>query len=579
MAVLKLKGIDIDIGKFIITLYFKEKDIKILENTLLLKFDTPSRRFLCSLIAFIVIKMKIKKNLKFVSIRNFSKELEFIDRKISGRYTSNNPIDMYDKIRKNWHYNLPDLKRGYCFELINRNRIALHDLKIKEYDCSEYEIDTWSSLFSYNENNKWQYNFAVGIGGLTLDNIKITFDKDFDINAWEKFIKYLNKKNEKNDKIKRIEKGDYKPSQKPNVNKIELPDTKLDSGTKEDNRHFSEFILDSQFYQSIGMAQIPWKPCVVNINGFEVDDIQVITAKELVPIPRDIMDIRQNIRDNWKKLKEKNEEHPWPGFSYGLFSFTEDRSVLSERQTLSLSLHQTDYFKFLAVQEVLKKHNKISQKYDSLTRNDDSHFIFDELIPVPWLSQSISPTIVFIARDNKKEVAIFTKRSSRVGTGNNLIALPIDESPRRQPTPEELAEFDLDEDPSASYDNLDGLFYNALIRGAKEELGIVLQKENIKILAFGLETNRYMYSLLGIARTDFTLNYLRNSIIKAKDYRLEYKYPYCVPFTPESVYRFFANQKRDMLCPTTQFAAYYALCHCFEENRVAELFENYPKPI
>ena len=120
------------------------------------------------------------------------------------------------------------------------------------------------------------------------------------------------------------------------------------------------------------------------------------------------------------------------------------------------------------------------------------------------------------------------------------------------------------------------MLFHAVARGAREELGINLPEEKIRFLAFGMEPDRYMYGIVGIAETDAELDYILSLEHTARDRKLEYKGIESVKFTPQEVYDFMVTHRA--WGPEAEIGLYYALIYKFGRDPVANLFKDYPAP-
>ncbi|MBU0514199.1 MAG: hypothetical protein KJ621_05450 [Proteobacteria bacterium] len=335
-------------------------------------------------------------------------------------------------------------------------------------------------------------------------------------------------------------------------------------------------------HSRLGDEFIPWIPCVRNIEeGIGKNQIHVAVVNEWIKLPDELRKIRDKIWMRREVALSRGEEYPWCGTTYGLNSFTESRGSISERPQLNLVLRPTDYYTFMAVQEAMNEPIFRDQQGRPISGREKYLLDIDPFIPVPLMAQSISATVLPIFRDGQEEYTLFAKRASRdiLATGRNVFALPINETPRRRPTDEERRNLEDVPDHLLEDDSLEdgNLFINGLIRGAKEELGIELPEESIKILAFGLSTQRYFYSMVGIARTELPIKYVLNCLETARDGRLEYKEFHPIPFDPESVYNFMITNRE--WGESSRLGAYFALAHCFGTDRISRLFEDFPVPI
>ena len=118
-------------------------------------------------------------------------------------------------------------------------------------------------------------------------------------------------------------------------------------------------------------------------------------------------------------------------------------------------------------------------------------------------------------------------------------------------------------------------FLNVLIRGANDELGIgkFLEEKNIKFLAFGLDTHRYLFNLIAIIKVEMPINKLESRAFFTPSGKSQFRLLPPVPFNPNSVTKFLAKIDPSDQCPTTHMAAFYALCHCFDEETAMKCFK------
>jgi len=183
----KLEKIELDLSNYKVLVLFQDQ-----KDSLVLHFDTPSRRFYFSLIALVVTEMKNLGKSGFIHIRKHEKTLRLLDSALAGPYASKTTYGMWDKIRRAWHYRLPDFEKGAHFKILERDLIPPLEKGGKyRYECSDDECDTWASLFVYDEVNKWRFKFAVDSASLSLDDVSLTLGDLRDNSAWQGFLKSL----------------------------------------------------------------------------------------------------------------------------------------------------------------------------------------------------------------------------------------------------------------------------------------------------------------------------------------------------------------------------------------------------
>ena len=191
----RVKKIEIDLSTFKIVLQFQNA-----KDPLILHFDTPSRKFYFALIALIVHEMKQQDHPGFVYIRKHEKILKLMDDALAGLNASGTIDGMWEKIRKAWHYSLPNLEEASNFTIEGRDQVTPYEKGGKYlYECTEEECDIWASLFGIDEiTNKWRLKFAVDEAWLDLSDVTIKYGDLKDDSAWNTFLRQLEEASTKN---------------------------------------------------------------------------------------------------------------------------------------------------------------------------------------------------------------------------------------------------------------------------------------------------------------------------------------------------------------------------------------------
>ncbi len=199
----KLATIECDLAAYKITLQFHDK-----KEPLIVHFDTPSRRFHFSIIALIINEMKKTNKPAYIHIRKHQKVLERIDSGLSGKHASKHVEGMWAKINMAWRHRLPDLETAALFKILDRDQIPPYEKGGKyRYECTDVECDTWASLFSYDENNKWRLKFAGDLAAIDNKAISIHLGQLKEDEAWKAFLDRLNVQSQsENAKKKRVPK-------------------------------------------------------------------------------------------------------------------------------------------------------------------------------------------------------------------------------------------------------------------------------------------------------------------------------------------------------------------------------------
>jgi adenylate cyclase len=184
----KLHAIELDLEFYKIALRFQNR-----KEPLVVRFDTCSRKFYFALIALIVHEMTLQDRLGFIYVRKHEKPLAKLDVSLAGPHVSKTVGGMWEKIRKAWHYSLPDLQEAAHFKIEDRDLVPPYEKGGKYlYECTEKECDIWSSLFSIdNITDKWRFKFAVDAVGLSLNDITLRYGDQQNASAWQAFLDNL----------------------------------------------------------------------------------------------------------------------------------------------------------------------------------------------------------------------------------------------------------------------------------------------------------------------------------------------------------------------------------------------------
>jgi hypothetical protein len=313
--------------------------------------------------------------------------------------------------------------------------------------------------------------------------------------------------------------------------------------------------------------------------GIAEEDIHSTILKDRVPLPPEIDNERTMLLRHYDSAIKEGWSHPWPGCTYSIQSIATNQDRITESLKLHFRFNPTDYFTFLAVQ------NNLDRRF---LRDEQGHLqslrerFLPELnprSPSPELAQSVSATILLLVNEGKKQLALIAKRSSdeALATGRSCYVLSVNETPRRRPTEQEIKLLEnVPPDRIKPDSPRPNPFFNALVRGAREELGIKLSKEAITLFTLGLEPARYMYVLIGLAETDMSKKYVQRSFQTARDATLEYAGFHFVPFTPEDIYDFMV--RFGPWGSEAEVGLYQALIFKFGNERVQNVFEDYPAP-
>jgi len=161
-----------------------------LETTL--HFDSPSRMFYLSVIAFLVHQMKKSGKVSTIRLSEHLNLLALLNETVGSSAGSSEKENLLPRIYRKWKDALPNIEEAPLFKVLGRKRLYDETSK-KIYLFSDTEKDTWTNLFAYkgSEENV-RLKFAIDTIGVRLDDVVIVYEDLVDEAAWNKFLSSLN---------------------------------------------------------------------------------------------------------------------------------------------------------------------------------------------------------------------------------------------------------------------------------------------------------------------------------------------------------------------------------------------------
>jgi adenylate cyclase len=163
---------------------------------LTLHFNSPSRRFYLSLIAFVVNEMKRLGKVTSIPLEGNLDLLALLNESVGEAAGSSDRENLLPRVYRKWKDVLPNLEEAPLFKVLGKKKHYDEGIG-KTYLFTEAEKDGWANLFEYkgSEENV-RLKFAVDRIGAGLDDIVILYEGVVDADAWEKFISSLKDKGE-----------------------------------------------------------------------------------------------------------------------------------------------------------------------------------------------------------------------------------------------------------------------------------------------------------------------------------------------------------------------------------------------
>ncbi len=187
--------ITIDLNQFRLHIDLKKR----IELTL--DFNSPSRKFYLSLIAFIVNEMKGLGKVTSIPLERHHDLLALLNETIGGAAGSSGKENLLPRIYRKWQQALPNLEEAPLFKVVGKKKGYEEGIG-KTYPFSEAAKDNWANLFEYkgSEENV-RLKFAIDRIGATLDDVVIVYEDSLNGEAWERFISSLKEKKEEPDQL------------------------------------------------------------------------------------------------------------------------------------------------------------------------------------------------------------------------------------------------------------------------------------------------------------------------------------------------------------------------------------------
>ena len=172
---------------------------------LTLHFNSPSRRFYLSLIAFVVNEMKKRGKIIPIHMEEHLDLLALLNESVGGSAGSSERENLLPRIYRKWHLALPNLEEAPLFKVLGRQKGYGEGIG-KIYPFTEEEKDCWANLFEYigSEENV-RLKFAIDKIGAGLDDVVILFEDSLNEEAWERFVLSLKGKTDERPKTEDIE--------------------------------------------------------------------------------------------------------------------------------------------------------------------------------------------------------------------------------------------------------------------------------------------------------------------------------------------------------------------------------------
>ena len=161
--------IKIDLNQFKLHIDIENK----IELTLL--FDSPSRRFYLSLIAFVINQMKKLGKVTSIPLQEHLELIVLLNKTVGSSAGSSEKENLLTRIYRKWKDALPNLEEAPLFRILGRKKEYTEGVA-KSYQLTEAEKDLWANLFEYKGSGEnVRLRFSIDRLGIGLEDVAIDF--------------------------------------------------------------------------------------------------------------------------------------------------------------------------------------------------------------------------------------------------------------------------------------------------------------------------------------------------------------------------------------------------------------------
>jgi hypothetical protein len=231
-------------------------------------------------------------------------------------------------------------------------------------------------------------------------------------------------------------------------------------------RHSSahDVLPNSHMYFNLGTLKTPTLILEGDgITAINEESVRVLVDNEPVILPAEIVEWKEEIAHEQAERKRKGEQYFWNGPKYAVVGFTAARDDISETPQISLRLKTSDYYTFLATQQLDRPMRDGSTLRSRYLSNGP------ETVPA-FMNSSFGANVAMITKDQK---LVVTKRSEALGSRPGAWNSSADEALSRS--------LDSDGETPPS-------LYDLARRGIDEELAVDREEYRLELLAIAIDT-------------------------------------------------------------------------------------------
>ncbi|MEV8319943.1 hypothetical protein AB0Q95_37880 [Streptomyces sp. NPDC059900] len=272
--------------------------------------------------------------------------------------------------------------------------------------------------------------------------------------------------------------------------------------------------------------------------------IQVLD--EEIELPSDMVAWRAEIEAQSEQLRAEGRTPLWNGPRYAVESFDVSRTALDEQPEVHLRLRPTDYYTFLAAQQ-------LDRRLADGTTPRSRHLDPDDPLRAPaFLQCSFAVNVAVVTAD---EMLVVSRRSDRVRMAPGVWNSSVNEGMSRH----------IDSSGRSAPD-----LHAVARRGMREELALEPHEYSLELLAFVLDIDKRHWSAHYYARLkDLTRETLQARMSRGVADRWEHQTIDYVPFRPAAVIKYVLRADRiHRWAPLAPALFHLALVHVYSRTPV-----------
>ncbi|PBC61887.1 hypothetical protein BKI49_23165 [Streptomyces sp. Tue6028] len=276
------------------------------------------------------------------------------------------------------------------------------------------------------------------------------------------------------------------------------------------------------------------------------ETIYVQVLEDEVRLPPDMAGWRDEIAEESERLRAEGRTPLWNGPRYAVESFDISRTALDERPEVHLRLRPTDYYTFLAAQQ-------LDRRLPDGTTPRSRHLDPDAPLTAPaFLQCSFAVNVAVVTAD---DMLVVSRRSDRVRMAPGVWNSSVNEGLSRH----------IDSSGRSAPD-----LYAAARRGMREELSLEPHEYTLDLLAFVLDTDKRHWSAHFHAKLkELSGENLRTRMSRGVADRWEHQAIDYVPFRPTTVVKYMLRPDRiHRWAPLAPALFHLSLVHAFSRTHV-----------